>query len=589
MPPRSPCHRANATAKIATPPRHPAVVCLVAAQPARRKAQIPARPADVVDVSLPAASAVAGAASVRVSRAPLAIAAATVLTSVGLFALSDRELPVVLAFVPAFLAVVWLLDLLSAFLLFTQYLSGASARLLVLGCAYLWSSSVMIAQAMAAPGLITAEGLLGAAPSSVAWLWTAWHVGFPFLIGLAIAPWRFSSGALSRHRGVTTAVAGVLVTATVAAVTWLVTAGHAHLPVIVEGQDFSVLTHRFGMWILGVDLIAILVAATCFRRGAVRGLEGWAFVAVVATACDVVLTLYSPFRATIGWYGARVMSLVAAMVVLTALLREITTLYRRVRADAEELAGHNRELRAANALRDHLVAVVSHELRTPLTALMGIVEMLRSERESLSTEDVNDLVGRSDALTRRLSMLTEDLLTASTMDSGELHMTPAPVDLAAALGECARTFPMIETRVSCPDGLVVDADPLRLQQILANFLRNSVKYGAAPVDLIADARAGTARIRVRDHGAGVPPEFVPRMFEPFTRSEQAKAGALAGSGLGLSIVATLAAGQGGEVSYEPAEPGACFVLTLPRHELRVPAVAVWEPENFASPNGAKHS
>ena len=79
------------------------------------------------------------------------------------------------------------------------------------------------------------------------------------------------------------------------------------------------------------------------------------------------------------------------------------------------------------------------------------------------------------------------------------------------------------------------------------------------------------------------------MFEPFTRSEQAKAGALAGSGLGLSIVATLAAGQGGEVSYEAAEPGACFVLTLPRHELRAPAVAVWEPENFVSPNGAKHS
>ena len=163
------------------------------------------------------------------SRAPLAIAAATVLTSVGLFALSDRELHVVLAFVPAFLAVVWLLDLLSAFLLFTQYLSGASARLLVLGCAYLWSSSVMVAQAMAAPGLITAEGLLGAAPSSVAWLWTAWHVGFPLLIGLAIAPWRVSSGALSRHRGVTTAAACVLVAATVAAVTGLVTAGHAHL------------------------------------------------------------------------------------------------------------------------------------------------------------------------------------------------------------------------------------------------------------------------------------------------------------------------------------------------------------------------
>jgi signal transduction histidine kinase len=160
-------------------------------------------------------------------------------------------------------------------------------------------------------------------------------------------------------------------------------------------------------------------------------------------------------------------------------------------------------------LREHLVAVVSHELRTPVSALMGIVGLLREAGDELPPPKVADMLRRSDALTRRLSMLIEDLLAVSTVDHGELHVASVPVEVAAALRECAQTFPMIQSRVECSDDLVVAADPLRLQQILANFVRNSVKYGEPPVRMTAGRVDDAIEIRVRDHGAGVPADFVP--------------------------------------------------------------------------------
>ncbi|MFF5076064.1 MASE4 domain-containing protein [Actinoplanes sp. NPDC000266] len=509
------------------------------------------------------------ATTVRIGRAPLAAAAVVAAAATMLYLLPDRQFGSVPAFMPSFLAVVWVLDALTAFLLFTQYAAGGSARLLTLGGAYLWSSAVVVPHALVFPGLFSPAGLLGAVPSSAPWLWTAWHVGFPALIGLAMAPWpkTWESWAEPRRsiRWRATAIGGVCALAVlgVTAVAWLVTAGSAHLPTIIEAGDYSVLTHRFGPWIVAVNVVALLSAATRFRAGAGRGLEAWAFVAVSASCGDAVLVLYSRSRFTLGWYGARVLALVAALVVLTSLLREVTLLYRRVRASAEELARNNEELTAANAVRDHLVAVVSHELRTPLTALTGVVEILREGRDVLPPAKVDDMLMRADALTRRLSMLTEDLLAVSTIGHGQLHVSPLPLDVREALRECAAMFPNTDVRVECPDGVRVDADPLRLQQILANFVRNAVKYGKAPVILSADAGRAEVDIRVRDHGEGVPEEFVPRLFDRFTRSEKAKTGSTAGAGLGLSIAATLAEAHHGRAWYEPRPDGACFVLTLP--------------------------
>ncbi|MEU4160036.1 MASE4 domain-containing protein [Actinoplanes sp. NPDC026670] len=502
--------------------------------------------------------------TVRVSRIPLLAAAVVPVVALIFYLLADRQWGQLPAFMPAFLAVVWVLDLLTAFLLFHQYVAGGSPRLAMLAGAYLWSSTVIVPHALVFPGLFAPAGLLGAVPSSAPWLWAAWHTGFPLLIGAALAPWgyRRPTGG-HRARLFVVAALTLVVVALVSAVTWLVTGGHEHVTVIIQNGDYTVLTERFGPYIIGANLLALLTAVFQFRRERTRGLEAWAFVAVAASCGDTVLTLFARSRFTAGWYGARLLALVAALVVLAALLHEVTLLYRRVRTTAIELAERNEQLRTANSLRDHLVAVVSHELRTPLTGLSGIVEILREGRDQLSATQVDDMLGRADSLTRRLSLLTEDLLAVSTLDHGELHVSPTDLDLADALGECARTFPRNDVHADCPPGAVVHADPLRLQQMLANYVRNSIKYGRAPIVLSAAVRDGTAEIRVRDHGPGVPAEFVPRLFDRFSRADEAKVSEMSGSGLGLSIVATLAASHGGRVWYEPADPGACFVFTVP--------------------------
>lgn len=512
-------------------------------------------------------SVLSGAAP-RVGRAPLLAAAAVSVAGVLLFLLSDRVLEQVPAFMPGFLAVVWVLDLLTAFLLLHQYAAGGSPRLAVLGTAYLWSSAVIVPHALVFSGLFAPAGLLGAVPSSAPWLWTAWHTGLPLLIGAAMAPWHPRWHATARTRGPRArlfVIAALVITvlAVVTGITWLVTTGHEHVPVIIRNGDYSALTRRFGPFVIGVNLVALLLAATRFRYGTTRGLEAWAFVAVAASCGDTVLTLFARSRFTVGWYGARLLALVAALVVLCALLREVTLLYRRVRVAAVRLEASNTELQEANAVRDHLVAVVSHELRTPLTALAGIVEILQDGRHVLAPGKVDDMLGRADALTRRLNMLVEDLLAVSTLDQGELHVAPADVGLADALAECGRMFPRTDIRIDCPAALVVRADPLRLQQMLANYVRNAIKYGATPIELTATTVSDSTEVRVRDHGTGVPDEFVPRLFHRFTRAEQVKSGSAAGAGLGLSITAVFAAAHGGRTWYEPADPGACFAFSLP--------------------------
>ena len=164
-------------------------------------------------------------------------------------------------------------------------------------------------------------------------------------------------------------------------------------------------------------------------------------------------------------------------------------------------------------------------------------------------------------LTRRLTLLTEDLLAAATMEYGDLVVRPEVVDLNQQLGECATCFPDLDVELDCPPALAAYADPLRLQQILANLVRNAQKHGAEPV-LIAAAPdplvAGGVTIRVSDAGPGVPATFVPRLFDRYTQGTVTATG---GSGLGLSVVRDLVSAHHGTIGYD-GDTNA-FFFTLP--------------------------
>ncbi|SDZ11389.1 Signal transduction histidine kinase [Micromonospora pattaloongensis] len=533
---------------------------------------------------------------VRAGRAPVLLAAAAAGLTIVLWLLADRQLGSVPAFLPAFLAVIWVLDLLTALLLFNQFAAGSSPRLLALAAAYLWSSAVIVPHAMVFPGLFTPTGLLNAVPSSAPWLWTAWHVGFPLLIGVAMAPWPAKAWARGpRHRpvrrrfGAIAVVAG-LVLVSVVGVTWLVTAGHPHVPVIIRNGDYSILTRQFGPAIIAVNAAALLLAATRFRRGTAPGLEAWAFVAVAASCGDTMLTLFARSRYTIGWYGARVLALLAALVVLASLLREVTLLYRRVRAANEAILVARNEALAAASAKAEFLATMSHEIRTPMNAVIGMTGLLlETELTAAQREYVTTVRDSGEALL----VIIDDILDFSKIDSGQLDLEDAAFDvreclegaLALVAVPAARKGLELVGRVErgCPT--LLRGDVTRLRQILVNLLSNAVKFTerGEVVATVGAERTGDAvrlRVAVRDTGIGIPADRMDRLFRSFSQVDASTTRMYGGTGLGLAISRRLARAMGGDITVR-SEEGAGSVFTLTA--LLRPAVERPEPAPAPEP------
>jgi signal transduction histidine kinase len=232
---------------------------------------------------------------------------------------------------------------------------------------------------------------------------------------------------------------------------------------------------------------------------------------------------------------------------------------KELEQSASELRQANEDLRAADDMRSHFVAVASHELRTPLTAVLGFATTLLNHWDRISDEEKRDQIRTIEVQARRLSRLADDLLTMSKIDAGALEVRPEAVDLAPAISRATSTFGDREIEVDVPPGLRVRVDPDHLEQILMNYVSNAMRYGRPPVRIDAGRRDRSVEIVVADSGNGVPPAFVPRLFEEFAQAGRGGTG----TGLGLSIVLGLARAQGGDAWYEAGEPGARFCVRLP--------------------------
>lgn len=485
------------------------------------------------------------------SRRALVLVAASIPLVTGLLWLeSDRMLSPYPGFMPAFLALVLACHLMTSTMLVEHYRAGAGPRLLALSAAYVWSEVCVVAFGLAFPDVIAPRGVLGGVEATAPWLWLGWNIGFPVLVAAALAPWpaglrRWLSRPDHRARRTLLVHAG---TAAAALLFVLLAVKGVHLlPDMMSGGDYSGFAHSWGYLFIGINVLALVVAVVGVTlRGDRGGLETWAVVAVIASCADSFLVLTGSQRYTVGWYSARALALTAAVVVLLAMLREVTFLYRQVTLDAALLQQHNTALEEAHKLREHMIAVVSHDMRTPLAGLEGYLEVL--EEPGVRPGDVAHMVARSQLLTRRLTLMTEDLLAVATASNGDLSISATRLDVADALAECTSGFPDLDVRTSTEPGLVVHADPLRLQQVLANLVRNAQNYGREPVTLEAHEEPGTVVFNVSDAGDGVPAEFVPHLFESYTR---AVGNAVHGSGLGLSVVRALVTAHGGSVSYLP--------------------------------------
>ncbi len=234
---------------------------------------------------------------------------------------------------------------------------------------------------------------------------------------------------------------------------------------------------------------------------------------------------------------------------------------RRARDEAER----------QSRIKDEFLATLSHELRTPMNAILGWLSML-TKGETVKDRDQAMAVIHRNALLQ--AKLIEDLLEMNKLTSGTVRLELAPVDVAAAVESAIQALkPTAETKgvqlssTIDPELPHVPADARRLQQILWNLLHNAVKFtgSGGSVDVAVTGGDAGVRILVKDSGQGIPPDFLPYVFDRFRQADSSTTRGVGGLGIGLSIAKHLVELHGGSVEASSAglAQGASFVVHLP--------------------------
>ncbi len=248
----------------------------------------------------------------------------------------------------------------------------------------------------------------------------------------------------------------------------------------------------------------------------------------------------------------------------------VTDLAARERA--QQLDAKRRTAEQANAARDQFLAAVSHELRTPLNAILGWAQVLRRRNDIPESFQTALEVIERNAWSQ--AQLIDDLLDVSRVLAGKLRLELKRLELHDVINAAVATVQPsadakgVEIRAEIgPGDIQVQGDADRLQQVVWNLISNAVKFTpeGGEVCVRLSRQEAFAQVEVCDTGIGIPPEFVPHLFELYHQIEGATTRRSGGLGLGLAIVKQLTELHGGEVWAESGGEGrgATFLLRLP--------------------------
>ena len=235
------------------------------------------------------------------------------------------------AFIPSYEAALFLIDLVTAVLLYEQFVRLRSLAILVLASGYLFDALIIVPHALSFPGAFTPTGLLGAGPQTTAWLYVFWHGGFPlFVIGYAVLRRRERKSVLDESLDAGTMILASIggVVAIVAALTLAATWGHDALPVVMQGSDYSLLVSKGvspAVWIL------TFVAMVMLWQKPQRLVDLWLMLVMWIWLFDIALAaIIGSSRFDLGFYTGRIFGLIAASFLLITLLIEMARLHAGV-------------------------------------------------------------------------------------------------------------------------------------------------------------------------------------------------------------------------------------------------------------------
>ena len=247
---------------------------------------------------------------------------------------------------------------------------------------------------------------------------------------------------------------------------------------------------------------------------------------------------------------------------------EVGRLGRALNAMLAQIESAFAERRASEQRLRRFVGDASHELRTPLTSLRGYAELFR-HGAAQKPDDLALAMSRIEAEAARMGVIVDDLLQLAQLDQG-LPLSREPVDLGALVSDMVadlRTLhPQWPADLAIEGDVVVRGDDPRLRQAVSNLLTNARAHTPAgtAIHVRVVRRGDEVVVEVADEGPGIDAEHLQRLFERFFRADPSRSRRSGGSGLGLSIVASIAEGHGGhaEVESEPGR-GATFRIVLP--------------------------
>ena len=255
---------------------------------------------------------------------------------------------------------------------------------------------------------------------------------------------------------------------------------------------------------------------------------------------------------------------------------------------AEQLNAALKEQTAALAdayrRKDEFLAMVSHELRNPLSPILNAVYLLRLQGGENPLQ--REALGMIERQAVHLARIVDDLLEISRIATGRIHLRPSRIELNSIVNRAtASARPLIEARkhrfsVSLWEQPIwLNADPVRLEQVVVNLLNNAAKYTGegGQIWLTVLLLEGEVEIRVKDTGVGIEPGLLPRIFDLFTQAEKSLHRSHGGLGIGLALVRSLVEMHGGSVTAESAGLGRGSELTVRLPVVDLPIEASDQP------------
>jgi CheY-like chemotaxis protein/two-component sensor histidine kinase len=216
--------------------------------------------------------------------------------------------------------------------------------------------------------------------------------------------------------------------------------------------------------------------------------------------------------------------------------------------------------------------MLGHELRNPLSAISSAVEVLnRGGADQALASSARNIIGRQ---TRHLARLMEDLLDVARVISGKVVLSRQPLELSALVQRLVSTLQLTgqlqqhDLQLQLQEGVWVDADATRIEQVVNNLLTNALKYTpeGRRIEVHVTREGGQALLRVRDNGLGIPPALLPRIFDLFVQGERTLDRRAGGLGIGLTLVRRLVELHDGTVGVESSSQGSTFSMRLPAME-----------------------